>query len=167
MIDYGKFAAAYALFHFTHGVADYWVQTHWMAQNKSKPKGWLIPLSAHVVSYTLLFIPALILVGVKPASWRLVVYLLAIGLPHAWMDRRVFLTWFCRVTKGWKQPALKPLDKDYVLVDEDKYGRGTVPGWPEIYGIEQAVKVHVTIHMDQKFHYLCLGLTALALSYGW
>jgi hypothetical protein len=166
MFDLALFAAAYALFHFTHGIADYWLQTSWMANNKSK-KFINLPLTVHVVIYSLSFIPALLVVGVPAASSKLLLSLFVIGVPHLLMDNRLFLTWFNRVTKGWTAP--KDRELPYVHEEETvKAGREWTWGvqkWPEAWGIEQAVKVHVSIHMDQKFHYLCLGLTALWLSW--
>ena len=158
MIDYALFAAAYALFHFTHGIADYWLQTQWMANNKGKK--WInLPLTTHVVIYSLSFIPALLILGVPVVSSKLLLLLFAIGVPHLLMDNRIFLTWFNKTTKGWTAP------KDRMMpVVEPRSGAPMTALWPEQLGIEQAVKVHVTIHMDQKFHYLCLGLTALWLS---
>lgn len=157
MIDYAFFAAAYALFHFTHGVADYWLQTSWMANNKSKT--WInLPLTTHAVIYTLSFIPALWVLSVEAVSSKWLLSLFVIGVPHLAMDNRKFLTWFNQKTKGWTSPRQR-------LIRVDVRDDGGVAVWPESLGIEQAVKVHVTIHMDQKFHYLCLGLTALWLAW--
>jgi hypothetical protein len=134
--------AAYAMLHAVHGVADYWIQSDWMAQNKTK--NWKA-LLLHVTTYSLAFfgIGWTLMVQAGLPQWKCLALPLVIGIPHAWMDRRRFLTWFCEKTKGWKPediPALTP--------------------------IQAAVRVHVSIHMDQKFHYLCLMLTAAWLAWG-
>lgn len=109
------FAAAYALFHATHKVADYWLQTDWMAQNKSKGGplwGWVNPaLSIHLAVYAISFTPALLLLqrfgGITSSEVAIAFW--AIYLPHGWMDRRRFLTWFCEETKGWRSDNLVDL----------------------------------------------------------
>jgi hypothetical protein len=39
--------SAVVIFQFKHLLADFILQTPWMAQGKEKPKGWLAPLAAH------------------------------------------------------------------------------------------------------------------------
>lgn len=155
-INLPTFAAAYGLFHVTHGIADYWFQTPWMAQNKSKSFVNL-PLLTHCTVYALSFIPALLLLGLKITTlelWTVVIgYIL---IPHALMDNRIFLTWFNKTTKGWNAPIDREIAAEY-----DGYRNQYFAFWPESLGVDQAVKVHVTIHMDQKYHYLCLALVAL------
>lgn len=146
-MDWGLMGAIYAMMHATHGIADYWLQTDWMAQNKSKD--WEA-LRMHVVIYSFSFMPIawmLVFAGHLPV-WKTVALPFVIGIPHAWMDRRRFLAWFLHKTKGWSpEPNL---------------------GQPATHLAAQiiAVRTHVTIHMDQKFHYACLCLTAMWLAYG-
>jgi len=162
-------AAAYALFHATHGIADYWFQVPYQANNKSKrgllpfdllsasmtgelefnPRwtGWNTPLWSHILVYTLSFLPALLFLQSYNPGFNLWYALGSIALPHAWMDTRRFLSWFCHVTKGWNYP-----DTVNKMVSEvDMLGA--------------AVKVHVTIEMDQKWHYASLLGTALYISW--
>lgn len=142
MLNWGLMGAIYAMFHATHGVADYWLQTDWMAQNKSK--NWHA-LGAHIAVYAGSFIPVVLVLKELTTieDWKLMALPFVVGLPHAWMDRRAFLKWFCLVTKKWS---------DYDI--------------PKLTPLQTAVRVHVTIHMDQKFHYACLCLTALWLAWG-
>jgi len=75
-------------------------------------------------------------------GWRLFALPFVVGLPHAWMDRRKFLGWFLLKTKGWAPEHMSTLSAPVV-----------------------AVRTHVAIHMDQKFHYFCLMLTAMWLAW--
>lgn len=132
-MDYGLFAASYCSMHATHGVADYWFQTKFQAENKTSR---IDALTRHIIVYTLSFIPALVFLGVS-SPWKLILCLLVIGLPHMWMDTRQFLNWFIATTKGWTKE--KYLSADPVLA---------------------STITHVSIEMDQKFHYLCLALAS-------
>lgn len=49
-MNYGLIGAAYAALHATHGIADYWFQTDWQAQNKSN-LGWLAGLGLLATLY--------------------------------------------------------------------------------------------------------------------
>ena len=139
-MNYGLIGAAYAALHATHGIADYWFQTDWQAQNKSKRWDALL---RHVATYSASFIPVGIwLVQAQQIpTWKAWALPFVIGIPHAWMDRRRFLMWFLTRTKGWTMEQVPTLSPAAV-----------------------AVRTHVTIHMDQKFHYLCLFGTALWLA---
>jgi len=143
MINWGLMGGIYAMLHAAHGIADYWLQTDWQAQNKSK--NWWA-LGAHILTYSALFlwVSWALLQWSTVAHWKLAVLPPVVGLPHAWMDRRKFLGWFCARTKGWEQPI----------------------NWSMLPPIVCAVRNHVMIHMDQKFHYLCLMLTAFWLAWG-
>lgn len=101
------FAAIFVMFYVTHGIADYWVQTDWQAQHKSKNP---VALWRHVGSYTLTFAPALaLLVFLVPlAPWKALVAIAAIALPHAALDNRKLITWFCERTKGWRRDNMVP-----------------------------------------------------------
>lgn len=146
-MNWGLMGAIYAMLHATHGIADYWFQTDWQAQNKSKRWDALIQ---HACVYGLSFAwIGWVLANLGYISWDKAIALpFVIAIPHAWMDRRRFLGWFLRTTKGWT-PELDP-------------------GQPATLMAAQiiAVRTHVTIHMDQKFHYACLCATAAWLAYG-
>ena len=134
--------AIYAMLHAVHGVADYWFQTDWQAQNKSK--NWKA-LWSHALVYGAAFVPVGIVLDFVAgvALWKCLAIPWVILVPHAWMDKRRFLSWFLRTTKGWKPEDMATLSAPAV-----------------------AVRTHVAIHMDQKFHYLCLMLTAAWLAWG-
>lgn len=142
------FAAIFVVFYVAHGIADYWVQTDWQAQNKSKNP---VALWRHVGSYSFTFAFALALLAflVPLAPWKAVVALAAIGLPHAALDNRKLVSWFCERTKGWR--------RDNMVDNGDGTLRGLNP-W------EIAVRFHVTIALDQKAHYLCLAVVAAWLA---
>lgn len=141
MIDFGLMGATYAMLHAVHGVADYWVQTDWQAQNKSK--NWRA-LANHALTYGLCFYSVSFVLHYLSdvPIWKALALPWVVLLPHAWMDRRRFLGWFLRTTKGWKPEDMATLKAPAV-----------------------AIRTHVTIHMDQKFHYLCLMLTAAWLAW--
>ncbi len=44
--------AALIAFLFKHLIADFFLQTSWMANGKEQPQGWLLPLTAHVAVHT-------------------------------------------------------------------------------------------------------------------
>lgn len=141
MIDFGLMGGIYAMLHAVHGIADYWFQTDWQAQNKSKN---IQALGHHAIVYSFSFLPVAIALSMfsEVDQQKLGILPLVIGIPHAWMDRRRFLGWFLRTTKGWKPEDMATLSAPAV-----------------------AVRTHVAIHMDQKFHYLCLLLTAAWLAW--
>ena len=147
-MDPSIFAATFAVFFVAHGIADYWVQTDWQAQNKSKSGN---ALGRHVTTYSLTFIPALLVINTfRPlALWEVAAAVLAIGLPHAALDTRKLITWFCATTKGWRP--------DNMVDQGDGTLRALTP-W------EIAVRFHVTIALDQKAHFLCLALVAAWLA---
>lgn len=141
MIDFGLMGGIYAMLHAVHGIADYWFQTDWQAQNKSK--NW-VALFSHVAFYGISFLSVslVLFLTTEISTLKLDLLPLVIAVPHAWMDRRRFLGWFLRTTKGWKPEDMATLPSPAV-----------------------AVRTHVAIHMDQKFHYLCLLLTAAWLAW--
>lgn len=143
------FAATFVVFFVAHGIADYWVQTDWQAQNKSKNP---VALWRHVLTYSVTFVPALIFLGlvVPLAPWQIPVALLAIALPHAALDNRKLVAWFCERTKGWR--------RDNMVDNGDGTLRPLNP-W------EIAVRFHVTIALDQKAHFLCLAVVAAWLAF--
>jgi hypothetical protein len=141
MFNFGLIGAAYAMMHATHGIADYWLQTDWQAQNKAK--NWTALLN-HVFSYSIAFIPTgQFLFHCDGISLRKALLLpLVIGIPHLIMDRRRFLNWFLLKAKGWRSEDMATLPPVVV-----------------------AVRLHVSIALHQKFHHLCLFLTALWLGH--
>ncbi len=148
-IDLAVMGAAYALLHATHGIADYWVQTDWQAQNKSK--NWKA-LWSHILTYSLCFLaPALFLLGIGAIGpVKALLLPLVVGLPHAFMDQRGFLKWFLAKSKGWTGDGYEDLKPKGV----DAFTFAKIA----------AVRTHVGIHLDQKYHYLCLLLTAIWLA---
>lgn len=158
MINWGVMGATYAMLHAVHGVADYWLQTDWQAQNKTK--NWKALLS-HVVIYSMAFwcVGWVLLAYAGLAQWKCAVLPLVIGIPHGWMDRRKFLMWFCDKAKGWKYTDLEKI----VVENKDRLN---IAEGPVKLALTAAVRTHVVIHMDQKFHYLCLMLTAMWLAWG-
>lgn len=157
-IDPTILCTAFVLFYVSHRVADYWIQTDWQAQNKSKN---LKALLTHALTYTLSFLPALALLHhlwPRP-SWHWALAALAVGLPHALVDTRRVVSWFARTTKGWPDDHsdLEPLAGSW-----SPYG--PVPGPNPAYPWMVATRFHVLIELDQSLHELCLLLLALALA---
>ena len=68
---------------YAHLIGDYLLQTDWMALNKKEK--W-IPCFIHVVVYLVPFL----LCGLE--WWQL----LLIGLQHYFIDRTMFIEWYCR-----------------------------------------------------------------------
>ena len=75
-------AAASAAFLAKHFLADFLLQTDWMAAGKERPRGWLLPLSAHAGVHGALT-AALFLVVSPPLAWLG----LADTLVHGVLDR--------------------------------------------------------------------------------
>lgn len=144
---FAAFAAIFIMFYVSHGIADYWVQTDWQAQNKSKNAK---ALWTHAATYTATFIPAVIAITMILGLpfWTPIVILAAIGIPHALVDNRKLITWFCAKTKGWRP------DNKVVVGDELR----------DLNPWEIAIRLHVTIALDQKLHYLCLAILAAILA---
>jgi hypothetical protein len=64
-----SFAALALLMAFKHYVADFLLQTNWIAQGKERDKGWLAPLAVHVLGHALLTL--LIVLALAPTLWWL------------------------------------------------------------------------------------------------
>jgi hypothetical protein len=218
MFDPALFAAAYALFHATHGIADYWLQTDWQAQNKSKNAA---ALWKHASIYTMAFTPALFILemtmGWNPTTkWAGFIFCALVMLPHAWMDTRKPIAWFCYKFKDWRPDNQVELSRQQLF---EKYSvmhtvnrqsnllhfhafdavmasgatnhpglvyvresdtfhyatavAGHITGWSEfdvvrtrdLTPFEVALRLHVTIALDQKFHYACLAIAALFVAW--
>lgn len=155
------FCFAFILMFITHGIADYWLQTDKQAKYKSQ-QGWFgSALWGHVIVYTASFVPALVLLGLAfPAQLSVTEYSIAlasIGGLHILMDQRGFLYWFCEKTKGWT--------KDVTELNEAFESRAVnIKSLFDLASVA-AVRMHVGIEMDQKYHFLCLGLTAAYLAF--
>lgn len=139
-INWGLLGGVYAMLHAVHGIADYWLQTDWQAKNKSS--NWKA-LGMHLLSYGTSFWAVSIALHfwASVPVWKCVALPFVVALPHGWMDRRKFLGWFLLKTKGWKPEDMAMLSAPAV-----------------------AIRTHVAIHMDQKFHTFCLMLTAVWLA---
>lgn len=61
-------AAASAAFLIKHFLADFLLQTDWMAAGKDRPKGWLLPLAAHAGVHGAMT-AALFLAVTPPLAW--------------------------------------------------------------------------------------------------
>nr|WP_314088532.1 DUF3307 domain-containing protein [uncultured Shinella sp.] len=61
-------AAASVAFLIKHFLADFLLQTDWMAVGKDRPKGWLLPLAAHAGVHGAMT-AALFLVVAPPLAW--------------------------------------------------------------------------------------------------
>lgn len=101
MFDLAIFGATYALFHATHGVFDYLLQTGWMGDNKSKRWDALL---VHCSVYTFGFALALWFLerfgDVSISSGQFFTVLGWIFLTHVFMDNRKFLMWYVHKLRG-------------------------------------------------------------------
>ncbi|WP_421580540.1 DUF3307 domain-containing protein [Shinella sp. M31] len=61
-------AAASVAFLIKHFLADFLMQTDWMAAGKDRPKGWLLPLAAHAGVHGAMT-AALFLIVAPPLAW--------------------------------------------------------------------------------------------------
>lgn len=61
-------AAASVAFLIKHFLADFLLQTDWMAAGKDRPKGWLLPLAAHAGVHGAMT-AALFLIVAPPLAW--------------------------------------------------------------------------------------------------
>ncbi len=80
-------AALVALFALKHVVADFLLQTDWIARGKESRRGWLLPLCAHVLCHAALTL--LIALALAPRLWWLALVDFAI---HIAIDRVKTLT---------------------------------------------------------------------------
>ena len=81
-IPLGQFVAAFVLFEIKHLLADYILQSNWMASGKQERSDWLVPLCAHSLVHALgTFAIAL---AIEPRLWWIA---LADFLVHASIDR--------------------------------------------------------------------------------
>jgi hypothetical protein len=77
-----SFAALALLMAFKHYVADFLLQTNWIAQGKERDEGWLAPLTVHVLGHALLTLVIVLILA--PNLW----WLAPLEFPvHAAIDR--------------------------------------------------------------------------------
>ncbi|MEU8210002.1 helix-turn-helix transcriptional regulator [Micromonospora sp. NPDC049044] len=87
------FAAVFVALYVAHQVADHWVQTQHQADCKGQP-GWpgRIACAAHVVTYTLTALLALVFViagtGLRLDAWGVAIGLMISAVSHYIADRR-------------------------------------------------------------------------------
>jgi hypothetical protein len=93
----------------SHAVGDVLLQTDWQATNKIR--GLRDPISrralaAHIGTYTVAFVPALVWIGDRTVAWRALVVLAIVAIPHLVIDDgRIVRLWLHRV-KGATSPGL-------------------------------------------------------------
>jgi hypothetical protein len=83
----GPYCALLAAFTFKHFVADFVLQTTWMARGKERAAGWLAPLAAHVGCHGIATLAIALVVA--PSLWWLAVAEVAI---HGAIDRAKTVT---------------------------------------------------------------------------
>ncbi len=81
------FCAILLAFAFKHFVADFLLQTTWIAHGKERPKGWFWPLAVHVLCHAALTL--VITFAVAPRLWWLALVDLVV---HGLIDRGKSLT---------------------------------------------------------------------------
>lgn len=89
-------AALSAVFALKHYVADFVLQTNWIARGKERPRDWLVPLGAHVLCHAALTL--VIVLAVAPRLWWLALVDLVV---HFAIDRAKTLV----AQQGNWQPA--------------------------------------------------------------
>jgi hypothetical protein len=87
MIAIGPLLAVYLAFAAKHLVADYYLQTAWMALGKERAEGWVAPLAAHAAIHAAGTL--VIVVVMRPSFWWLA---LVDFLVHGAIDRGKGLT---------------------------------------------------------------------------
>jgi len=108
----------------SHLVGDYLLQTEWQARNKAGGLG-SDPLArrallAHVATYTLAFVPALIWLADVEGGGIALLAALAIALPHLVIDDRRLIERYAVTVKGCSDPppssVIAPLDQSLHLI---------------------------------------------------
>jgi hypothetical protein len=94
----------FSAFVLCHLAGDFLLQTDWQASHKQGGLGRdrvaRRALAAHVLTYSLAFVPALIWVGVEVSAVAAVGLAVLIALPHAAVDDGRFVTTWVRRVKG-------------------------------------------------------------------
>jgi hypothetical protein len=99
----------FLVFLVSHLAGDYLLQTEWQARNKAGGLG-ANPVArrallAHVGTYTLAFVPALVWMADELGVGAAVAAAVAIALPHLIVDDRRLLTLYIRTVKGCPEPV--------------------------------------------------------------
>ena len=134
-----------------HWIADFVLQTHWQASNKSKN---IEALSRHVLSYTMVLLVASILIfGWTPTTFGFVALN---GVLHWWTD---FFT--SRISSSLFAKAIADMDshKAFAL---SHAGRQPTPAESFWHGFDPAKRWHdffVMIGLDQLIHQATLAAT--------
>jgi hypothetical protein len=81
-VPLGSFCALLLAFAFKHFVADFLLQTNWIAHGKERTQGWLPPLAVHVLCHACLTL--CIVLAVAPRLWWIAPIELVV---HAAIDR--------------------------------------------------------------------------------
>jgi hypothetical protein len=112
----------FAAFIVSHVVGDFLLQTHWQAANKPGGLGRdpvkRRALIAHVFTYTLAYIPALVWLAEDLGAWTLLVAA-AIAVPHLIQDDGRLVAAYTRSVKGIDPgpgPLLIAVDQSFHLV---------------------------------------------------
>jgi hypothetical protein len=101
-------AEIFAVFVVSHLTGDFLVQTDWQARNKRGGLG-ADPVArralfAHVATYTVAFVPALIWLGGEIGAWAAVGIGALVALPHLIVDDGRLLETYVRRVKGVASP---------------------------------------------------------------
>jgi hypothetical protein len=99
-----SWVAVFDVFVVCHLVGDYLFQTDWQATHKELGLGGdpvrRRALFAHVTTYTLAFLPALVWIGLELSLWRALLAAIVIFVPHLIQDDGRLLAAYMRRVKG-------------------------------------------------------------------
>ena len=93
----------------SHAVGDVLLQTDWQAINKVR--GFADPVArkallAHIATYTVAFLPALVWIADRTAVWRALAVAAIVVIPHLAIDDGRFVRLWLREAKGATSPGL-------------------------------------------------------------
>lgn len=155
--------AAFVALLAVHWVADFVLQTHWQASNKSKDN---VALARHVLVYTCCIAAASFVLLELPGTTRGAQWLLFVwfnGCLH-------YATDYC--TSRWSSrffaPAVRDLHK--VMMYTENYGHPPDTANMRIMDLDPGRHFHnffVVIGFDQLIHQATLALTMWAFFYAW
>jgi uncharacterized protein DUF3307 len=92
----------------SHAVGDVLLQTDWQATHKIRGLGDEVSrraLAAHLTTYSLAFVPALIWIANRTVAWRAIVVLAIVAVPHLLIDDGRIVRLWLRHVKGAKSPG--------------------------------------------------------------
>jgi len=101
-----SWAAALLALLISHAAGDVLLQTDWQALNKIRGLSDAESrraLLAHLSTYTLAFVPALVWIGTRTTAWRAVLVGVVVALPHLLIDDGRFVRMWLRKVKGARQ----------------------------------------------------------------